>query len=41
MLIPYAAVSTLAAMQGLGRHSDELTLDQFIKATRFLVIGQT
>jgi hypothetical protein len=41
MLIPYAATVTLAVLQGLGRHSDELTLNQFMTAVKYLVIGQT
>jgi hypothetical protein len=41
MLIPYAAAVTLAALEGLGRHSDELNLNQFINATKWLIIGQT
>lgn len=41
MLIPYAAAVTVAALHGLGRHSDELTLDQFVEATQAVMIGQT
>ncbi|KAE9366870.1 hypothetical protein N431DRAFT_384870 [Stipitochalara longipes BDJ] len=41
MMIPYSAACTLAAIQGLGRHSAELSLDQFMQATRYIVIGQT
>jgi hypothetical protein len=41
MLIPYSAAVTLAALQGLGRHSIELSLDEFMQATRYIVIGQT
>jgi hypothetical protein len=41
MMIPYSAATTLATMQGLGKHSAELSLDQFMQATRYIVIGQT
>ncbi|KUJ10401.1 uncharacterized protein LY89DRAFT_656175 [Mollisia scopiformis] len=41
MLIPYATAVTVACLKGLGRHSDELTLDHIIYGVRAEVIGQT
>ena len=41
MLIPYSTAVTLAALKGLGRHSAELTLDQFMDMLKLTVIGQT
>jgi len=41
MLIPYAAATTVSALKGLGRHAQDLTLDQFFEVTRIEIIGQT
>lgn len=41
MMIPYSVSMTLAALQGLGRHSIELSLDEIMQSTRYIVIGQT
>ena len=41
MLIPYSTAVTLATFKGLGRHSAELTLDQFMDMLKLTVIGQT
>jgi hypothetical protein len=41
MLIPYAVANTFEAFKGLGRHAQDLTLDQFFEVTRIEIIGQT
>lgn len=41
MLMPYTVAVSVAALKGFGRHSSELTVDQFVDATRAEIIGQT
>jgi hypothetical protein len=39
--MPYSVACTFAALKGFGRHSAELTLEEFAAATKAEIIGQT